>query len=248
MNDAAPEHEAPWYVAAFRAEYLDVYAHRDDAAARDDVAFAARATALGATSIVLDAACGAGRHARELARCARGVVALDLSADLLARAAGRGGGPRYVRGDLRALPFGAARFDAVFSFFTSFGYFDDAGNARQLAEMRRVLRRGAALFVDYLHAAHVRRSLVPRSERSVGGNTLVEERAIVDGRVRKKVTLDDGGAAPRTWRESVALYDPPALRALLVAAGFAVRGEYGDLRGAEFTAASARYVVVAEAA
>jgi ubiquinone/menaquinone biosynthesis C-methylase UbiE len=64
--------------------------------------------------LVLDAAGGEGRQAAELAAAGARVLLLDRSADALAGAgdAARLGVAR-VRGDLRALPFPAAAFDAV---------------------------------------------------------------------------------------------------------------------------------------
>ena len=55
------------------------------------------------------------RHRRELTACreiafdAR-FVGVDLSGDLLAEAAKQGGGPSFVRADVRALPFRAGAF------------------------------------------------------------------------------------------------------------------------------------------
>jgi SAM-dependent methyltransferase len=67
---------------------------------------------------VLDAACGTGR-ALPVLRAATGragtVVGVDLTAEMLAEAVGRGRGglAGLVRGDVQALPFAAGTFDAV---------------------------------------------------------------------------------------------------------------------------------------
>jgi len=243
---------APWYVEAFRAGYLDVYAHRDDDAALGEVAFPAAAAGLVAGQRVLDAGCGAGRHARALAARGLAVIGLDLSGDLLSAAVRDGetvalATPRYVRADLRALPFADASFDGVLSFFTSFGYFDDAGNSRHAAELRRVLRPGGRLVLDFLHAARVCATLVPRSQKERAGYTIVEERAVRGGRVEKDVTMTAPDGTIRRWRESVRLYDPDALGALFVTAGFRVLARHGDLHGAPLVTDSPRCVVVAEA-
>ncbi len=229
---------APWYVAAFRSGYLDLYAHRDEAAARDEVAFLSDEV-LGPCQTpavhVLDAGCGAGRHARALAALGRLVTGLDLSADLLAAAARRGGGPSYVRGDLRALPFATGTFAAVASFFTAFGYFSAADDdRRQLREFRRVVRRGGALLLDFLNAPVVRRTLVPRSVREVAGARMVEERAIRGDRVEKDVMVTREGGDALQWRESVRLYTANDLADLLTEAGFSVSSVRGALDGRPF--------------
>ncbi|HEX9670219.1 MAG TPA: methyltransferase domain-containing protein, partial [Thermoanaerobaculia bacterium] len=99
---------------------------------------------------LLDLGTGSGRVAAALARAAAGrgallrIVGLDrqLGHLLLGR---RAGVPqlRVVAG-ATALPFRDGAFDWAFSTLF-FHHFDDAGNRRVLAEMRRVARRGAAI-------------------------------------------------------------------------------------------------------
>lgn len=67
---------------------------------------------------LLDAGCGAGEEARELARLVGpdgAVTAIDLSSDLVAAARRRdeGSGVRYAVGDITALDFPDATFDSV---------------------------------------------------------------------------------------------------------------------------------------
>jgi ubiquinone/menaquinone biosynthesis C-methylase UbiE len=64
---------------------------------------------------LLDAGCGAGEVARDLAAAGADVVALDHSAATMAAAAARdeGGSIRYVTGDVAGLDFPDASFDAV---------------------------------------------------------------------------------------------------------------------------------------
>lgn len=64
---------------------------------------------------LLDAGCGVGEVARELAQAGADVVALDHSAATVAAAAARddGGSVRYVSGDVATLDFPDASFDAV---------------------------------------------------------------------------------------------------------------------------------------
>ena len=178
------------------------------------------------------------------------VVATDRSPELLADAASRarpaGLALTYLRSDFRALPFRPV-FDHAMSFFTSFGYFDDEGNAAQLRSVRRSLRTDGCFFVDFLNARQVAATLVPRSERRLGELHAVEERAIRAGRVEKDVTLTDGIREVGRWRESVRLYESSELEAMLVAAEFAVTARFGDLRGGPWAESSARFVLVAVA-
>jgi SAM-dependent methyltransferase len=225
---------AEWFEEAFRADYLRVYPHRDDAEAAAEVAdLAGRVPGLARGGRVLDLACGAGRHLRALRAAGVRAVGVDLSADLLAEAR-RLGATCIVRCDTRALPFRDGVFDAVACFFTSFGYFDsEAGDAATLREAARVLAGGGGLLLDLPDAAVLRRGLVPRSERTVGAAVVLEERRLVDGgrRVEKRVTVREGGGE-RGWTESVRLYEPAEVEAMAAGAGLAPRERLSTLAGA----------------
>jgi SAM-dependent methyltransferase len=54
-------------------------------------------------------------------------------------------------GDYRDLPFADASFDAVVNLFTSFGFYGEEGDAKALAEFRRVLRPNGTLVVEAMH-------------------------------------------------------------------------------------------------
>lgn len=96
---------------------------------------------------ILDAPCGHGRISNRLAERGLHVVGVDASARFLEVARQAGPGVDYRLGDLRELPVDGP-FDAVISWFTSFGYFDDDGNRQVLAECRRVLRPGGRLLLE----------------------------------------------------------------------------------------------------
>jgi SAM-dependent methyltransferase len=93
----------------------------------------------GATS-VLDIGCGEGQVARLASRIgARRVVGVDPTANQLAVAVRRGGGPSYTRAPAGALPFASGRFDAAVACLV-FEHIRDVDDA--LAEVGRVLSPG----------------------------------------------------------------------------------------------------------
>ena len=230
---------APWYDEAFGALYLELYAHRDQAEAARAMAWLGSQVRLAGRRVV-DLGCGAGRHLRSLAASGVRALGIDRSPALLRAAAPVA---PLVRADLRALPLGDASVDGAISMFTSLGYFErPAANAAVLREAARVVRADGFLLVDYLNAPAVRARLAPHSARRRGRYRIEERRWIEPGgaadrpdRVVKAVMVRERGAgtgpAVASYRESVALWDRPALEALLRAAGFDMLAAAGGYDG-----------------
>ena len=132
--------------------------------------------------LVLDLACGHGRHAWPLAREGVKVVGVERSARYLRRAAeareGPAGGPfapRWLRGDVRALPLRDGAVQAAFSWYSSLFMFDDATNLRCLAEMGRAVRPGGRLVVQHANPLALAREPVATSRRTLADGSVVEE-------------------------------------------------------------------------
>lgn len=238
---------AGWWTEAFRRPYLECYAHRDDASAEREAAFVASLLSLAPGARLLDAGCGAGRHVRAFARRGAFVVGADLSRELLA-AARAAGDARLVAADVRRLPFKDAAFAHVVSLFTSFGYFDDAGDRAHLGELRRVLVRGGTFVIDFLNPPRVIGTLSPETTRTVGRLEIRERRFVRGERVEKEVEVTDGDGATRRWTESVRLYGRDELTSLLASAGLVVTSTHGDLAGGPWSETSERLVLAAVAA
>jgi SAM-dependent methyltransferase len=240
--------DEPWYEAAFRDDYRRVYAHRDLESARPEAAFL---LAQGLRGRVLDHCCGFGRHALLLSQAGLDVFGFDLSLDLLRAARELPGfaaalDGRLVRAEMTRVPFADASFDWVVNLFSSFGYLGEAGDARALREIARVLRPGAQAVLDLMNPPRVREGLVPHSSRSGPGFELEERRRLEHaGRnVVKEVELRRAGSAPRSWREEVRLYEPAELAALLDGAGLVPQREFGDFDGRPCDAGAPRRILV----
>ena len=93
---------------------------------------------------VLDACCGTGDLAIAAARRGGRVTGLDFSERMLARARQKAPELEWVRGDLLALPFVDASFDAA---TVGFGVRNVDDLPRALRELRRVLRSGGRLAI-----------------------------------------------------------------------------------------------------
>jgi SAM-dependent methyltransferase len=243
-----PGTQGDWWRKAFRRRYLELYAHRDLAAARAEVAFLAAEGLVAGR--VLDLCCGQGRHALAMAERGVDVRGLDWSQELLDRAgeldqAGLLRG-RLSQGDARALPFAAGEFDGVVQLFTSFGYFDRQGDLTVAAEVARVLRPGGAWTLDLANPDLLRRALVPHSTREHAGARIEERRELLEGGsvVRKHVRWIEPSGVEDAWTERVRLWTADDLEAPLRALGLRLERRLGGFAGEPFGPEAPRQILV----
>ncbi len=202
---------------------------------------------------ILDAPCGHGRIANLLAKAGHDVVGVDIIEsflDLAAVGAAEGGVQvDYRPGDLRQLPVETGNFDAVVCWFTSFGYFDDAGNMAVLAEFARVLKPGGRLIIETLHHdGFVRQHTPSPAENEVrrGGDAMTDVVSfdVCTGRIETERTVRRGGQVRRS-KFSVRLPTVQEFDTWLTEAGFDERS-YNDRLGLPLTLDSLRLVVTAK--
>jgi SAM-dependent methyltransferase len=231
----------PWYKKWFGEEYLELYSHRDEREAEEHVDFVERHLGGPHPRVVLDLACGAGRHTAALRRRGYRTLGVDLSLTLLARSEV----PR-VAGDMRLLPFAPASFDWVLNFFTSFGYFEqERENFRVLEEVVRVLAPGGRFLIDLMNPGPVLAGLQPCESQVFHGRVIEIERWYDEGRQRinKRIVVRAAGEPPRTFLESVRLYRPEEVTVGLRWAGLEVSSLFGNFEGEAYERDSERLIL-----
>jgi ubiquinone/menaquinone biosynthesis C-methylase UbiE len=197
---------------------------------------------------VLDVACGHGRIANRLAERGARVTGLDADAFFLARARAAGSGAEYVEGDMRALPFGDASFDAALLWFTSFGYFDDDGNRTALRELRRVIRPAGRVAVEQLNLHGILATFQRQSFVRRGSDVMLDEHGEFDAEAGVMETtrtyIRDGEVREISYGVRCLL--PEELSEWLRTAGFA-SVELLDEEGAPASPESRRVIAVGRA-
>lgn len=242
-----------WYETAFGEDYLLRYSHRDEDEARETIKLFHQASGIEPPARILDLGCGSGRHSITLARHGYDIVGFDLSAAQLTRGRHRlspHSHVHFVRGQMRYLPFAQNAFHAVVNLFTTFGYYEtDEQNAGVVAEVQRVLKPRGYFFFDFLNKPYVEANLEARSERQLDdGLTFVECRNIVEAtqRVEKTSILIHPDGRREERFESVRLFSREELEAIFDTHGLAIRWEYGDYDGKNWTMQSPRLILLAQ--
>jgi SAM-dependent methyltransferase len=233
-----------WYTEWFGAEYLELYAHRDEEEAEGHLALIERLFAEEPQGLVLDLACGGGRHTAALRRRAHRALGVDLSLTLLAQGL-RG---HVAAGDMRRLPFADGSFEWVLNFFTSFGYFEtERENFRVLEEVVRVLAPHGRFLIDLMNLDSTLAHLREYERREEGGRRVEIRRSWdpVQRRLDKRIRLASPGREPRTFLESVRAYTRDEVVIGLRWAGLEVTDIFGSFAGERYGPDSERLILVA---
>ena len=233
----------------FDDDYMYFYGPRLAEVGDTDAELIWRLLELGPRTDVLDVPCGHGRIANRLAARGARVTGLDATPRFLelARAGATAAGVEveYVEGDMRSLPWPDERFDRVFSWFTSFGYFDDEDNRRVLREACRVLRPGGRFLVELNNLAELLPRWLPSVVVENEGNLSIDRSRFdpVTGRATtERVLVRDGAIRRLTF--SVRMFLAVELGDWLRSAGFR-DVEFYDGAGEPLTAEGRRLIAVA---
>jgi 2-polyprenyl-3-methyl-5-hydroxy-6-metoxy-1,4-benzoquinol methylase len=237
-----------WYKDWFSSkDYLDVYRHRNSEDTQRLVNLILSKVDLKLNAKVLDAACGAGRHAIKFAEKGFNVTAFDLSKTLLQigidESRNRNVSIDFQNSDIRTFTSNF-KFDLILSLFTSFGYFEtDEENFIFPKNAYYMLNENGYYILDFLNKKFVEQNLVKESERKINEKEIVENRFIKNDRVVKRISIREDNEN-NEYIESVKLYSYDQLEEKFMSVGYNVVNVFGDYFGNPFNNESSERCII----
>jgi SAM-dependent methyltransferase len=218
--------------------------------ASTDVEQIVKLVGLAPPASVLDLCCGQGRHSLELARRGFAVTAVDRTAAYLEEGGRRADTQNlkieFVKKVIRLFCRPNA-FDTALNLYTSFGYFDDPQEDRNvLLNVHRSLKPGGTLVMDLIGKEVLARIFRERDWNAEGDAICLRE---------TKVSRDWGwidsrwillkGTSRQEFSISHRLYSGTELAKLLRECGFVSVRILGDFAGAPYDHKAKRLVAIA---
>ncbi len=238
-----------WWQKFFDENYVKVYEELEKRTSRE-VDSILRMMNLKSKARILDLCCGYGRHSIELAQKGFVVTGYDLSDFFLNKArkdaAGLGLKIRFIKGDMRKLPF-EARFDAVVNVFTSFGYFEkERDDLKVLKGVCKALKKNGLFLLDLTNREHLIRGFQRRTWRPDKDFIMLEDNFLdlFTSRWESTRTLisENGKRAEHSF--SLRLFSLAEMLNLLNRAGFVLESVYGGFDFMEYSLDSPRMILV----
>ncbi|MCL2726433.1 MAG: methyltransferase domain-containing protein [Polyangiaceae bacterium] len=256
MSEAAANRNKkirPWWEDLFNDDFIRTMAKITDQAILREVDFIEESLGCEAGATILDLACGTGRHAVELAARGYQVVGFDLSLAMLARASDEAQERKqkinFVQGDMREISFDEA-FDGIYTWNTSFGYFDEEKNNAVIAKVHKALKKGGQFLLDVVNRDYVIRQTPSTAWFEGDGCICMDEMQIdfITSRMKIKRTLMMEDARAREIEYSIRIYSLHELGKMLHDNGFRVAEVSGSVNtpGVFFGCEAPRTLILAE--
>lgn len=222
------EQNTAWFEVWFDSPYYHLlYRHRSESEAQQFISSLVEVLSLQKGERILDMGCGAGRHSILLKKLGFAVTGIDLSAASITKASKtQEPGLQFMQHDMRD-PLPNQSFDVILNLFTSFGYFDNAEeNMKVLVAAHQMLEPNGIFVLDFLNAKLATAELVPEETSVIEGTRFDISRAIENGIITKKISVDNN--PDLQFEERVQAFSKIELEEMLRLAGFEPQKTFGS--------------------
>ncbi|MFM7015547.1 MAG: class I SAM-dependent methyltransferase [Bacteroidota bacterium] len=247
MKSMEQKEENAWYSTWFDSPFYHIlYQHRNQEEAENAVSNLIKHLSVPAGSEVMDLCCGKGRHSVFLEKAGNIVTGLDLSSSNIAACkAFENEHLTFEEHDMRQ-PYSRKSFDYIFNLFTSFGYFDDAGNEQSLHAIRHALKPKGKLLIDFLNVNPVIKQLPLQETKVLNGISFHIYKSYENQKIIKKIAFQHEGNDYQ-FQEEVNALQLSDFERYFERTGLKLSAVYGDYNGQSFNDGdSKRLILLAE--
>jgi SAM-dependent methyltransferase len=248
--DATTLHQHTWFETWFDSTYYHkLYQNHNDREASAFVDVLLSYLQPAPSSRMLDLGCGKGRHSKYLTQKGYDVTGIDLSRSSI-REAKKWETPtlRFYRHDMRDC-FGTTCYDYIFSFFTSFGYFNNwQENEMVIANVATALKKSGTNLLDYLNTPYIEKNLVAVEEKEIDGTWYRINRWRTKAFIYKQIVVYDPSLPkPLEYVEKVARFSTHDFERFFSTNGLKIVQFFGDYHLSAYHADySERLIVLAK--
>lgn len=236
-----------WFASWFDTSYYHIlYKNRDYSEGQSFLKNLIDFLKLEKDKLILDLACGKGRHSMYLNSLGFKVIGADLSKNSIDYAKQfETETLQFVEHDMRD-PF-KTKFDVIFNLFTSFGFFeDDAEDIAILQNIKNGLNPNGIAIIDFMNTKKVISSLVSEEILTIDDITFKLNRYVKNGFIVKEINFDADGEH-HTYFEKVKSLDLAKINSYVNSVGFKIKYTFGNYQLEDFNEeTSDRLILVLE--
>ena len=239
-----------WFKEWFNTTYYhQLYFKRDDKEAADFIDKLITHLKPAPGSLMLDVACGKGRHSIQLSGKGFDVTGIDLSEDSIQEALKNENEQlHFFQHDMR-LPFWINYFDYAFNFFTSFGYFKtQREHDNAIRTIAQSIKPNGILVMDYLNVHYAEDNMSHQSEKEIDGVHYLITKWYDETHFYKKIMIEDATMIePLIFTEKVAKFTLGDFTDMFAYQGLQIKEVFGDYKFNNYSVKSSpRLIMVAE--
>jgi len=227
--DLLKEVQEDWFSTWFNSPYYHLlYKNRDYAEARKFIDNLHQYFQWKEEDIIMDLACGKGRHSIYLNQKGARVTGLDLSKQNVRFAQSfTNDRLNFAVHDMREV-YAKEAFSHIVNLFTSFGYFtSEEDNFAVFNSASESLKPGGYLLIDYLNPDKVISELIEQEEKVVEGIRFHISRRIEDGFIIKNIFFKADGIS-HNFQERVQILREEHFNYYFDKVGFKSESIFGD--------------------
>ena len=223
-----------WFVSWFDTNYYHIlYKHRDDTEAHEFMQNLVSLLQFNSDDLLLDLACGKGRHSIYLNSLGYNVVGADLSKNSIQLAKEfENDRLHFVEHDMRNAF--KNKYNAILNLFTSFGFFeDDQEDIAILQNIKNGLLPNGIAVIDFMNAEKVTANLVANETQTIDGITFHISRYIEKGFIVKEIRFEAEGEQ-HIYFEKVKSLNLEKINSYINSVGFKIKHIFGNYQLADF--------------